>query len=1079
MSGTTAAGFQLSPQQKHLWLLSAEGSAFNATVALLLEGKLEVENLKSALQTVIARHEILRTTFERRPGMKIPVQVVQENLVPAWEHLDLRSLSVAQQKTRLNELFQNEQRHPFALDRGPTVRATLLALASDKHALMIGVPSLCADSATLRNVAREISESFAGQSSEKGVFQYADFAAWQNELLQQEEDDDAKSGKQYWRELLSSFVSAVRLPFEGMPTDVMPFQPETIAIEVPSQVSAQAANDPASFFAACWQLLLWRLTGQSGIVVGQFCDGRNHEEVAGAMGLFARTLPVPYEFDGNRSFATVVQELQKIKADAYDRQDYLPLDETTQDLPISFVSEELPARHCAKDLWFSVLKQESSSQRFRMQLCCVSTVGSCALELNYDPQYFSRSAAARVAARLAVLIRSAAQYPEASCAELEIMEDAERQQVISEFNHTAEDYPRDKCIHYLFEERTAKTPNQPALRFGETWLSYAELNTRANQLAHLLRKHGVKQDVAVGLCLDRSAEMIISLLGILKAGGAYVPLIPDNPKPRLAHQLSETQAPVLITEEKYLAALPQFSGDIVCLDRDANSLSKESSVNPQHINTPQNAVYVIYTSGSTGVPKGVAISHGNLVNYSHFICGKLNADTQPLNFATVSTLGADLGNTSIFPALISGGCLHVIGYETGMTGNLFGEYVKRHPVDVLKITPSHLSSLLASSQSADFLPRKYLVLGGEAVNWELVRRVQQAGKCAVINHYGPTEATVGCCTFSIADNIVSAWAPATVPIGRPIANDQIYILDQRMRPVPIGVPGELCIGGAGIAQGYLNQPQQTAERFVKDPFSQEGNARLYRSGDLARFLPDGDVEFLGRIDQQVKIRGFRVEPAEIENTLKKHPLVQQVVVVPQDDKGGGDKRLVAYVVSAKNSGAAPDELRSFLQERLPDYMVPAAIVNLDGLPLTRNGKVDVRALPSPDQVPSLVERVLVAPRTPIEEGLADIWRQVLQLDQVGVEDNFFDLGGHSLLATQVISRVRNTFRVQLPLRSLFESPTVAGLADQIAQLQPRASEDEEVAKLLRELEGLSDEEAERLLANELQKGADGSDLGNR
>ena len=1078
MSESTTSGFQLSPQQKRLWLLGAEESAFHATVAVLLEGKLVVETLKSALQAVVSRHEILRTTFERRPGMKVPVQVVQENLPPAWEQTDLRSVPAAQQKARVNEMFKQESRLAFALERGPVLRAALLSLADDNNILILTLPSLCADSATLQNLVREISESYASQFSSEEVFQYADFSAWQNELLQQENDEDAKVGKQYWRDLLSGYVTAVKLPFEMKPAETGVFQPETIAIDAPAHLPAQTATDPAAFYAACWQVLQWRLTGQTGIVVGYLCDGRNHQEVAGAMGLFARALPIPYEFDSGRTFASVAQDLQKTRSNAYEQQDYLALDETTQDLSVSFAVEEMPAKHAANNIWFSILKQESSSERFHMQLRCVISSGTVALELKYDPQLFSRSAAERVARSLTVLMNSAAQKPGMPIADIPIMGDTERQQVVSEFNHTAADYPPDKCIHYLFEEQAAKTPNQPALRFGENSLTYAELNARANQLANLLRASGVKQDTAVALCLDRSADMIVALLGILKAGGAYVPLIPDNPKARLAHQLSETKAPVLITEKKFLGSLPEFPGKTICLDRDADLLKHQPSTNPEHINSPENTVYVIYTSGSTGVPKGVAVSHANLVNYSHFICTKLNANGQALNFATVSTLGADLGNTSIFPSLISGGCLHVIAYETGMAGNLFGAYVKRHPVDVLKITPSHLSSLLASPDGADLLPRRYLVLGGEAASWDLVQRAQQSGKCAVINHYGPTEATVGCCTFSVADHDVSAGAPATVPIGRPIANDKIYILDQRLQPVPVGVPGELCIGGTGIAKGYLNQPQQTAERFVKDPFSPDASARMYRTGDLARFLPDGNVEFLGRIDQQVKIRGFRVEPAEIENVLKKHPAVQQVVVVPQGDKSG-DKRLVAYVVSSKKPAPAADDLRSFLQEKLPDYMVPSAVVHLESLPLTRNGKVDVVALPSPDQVASLTEHIVIAPRNPVEEGLVEIWRQVLQLDSIGVQDNFFDLGGHSLLATQVVSRVRSTFRVQLPLRSLFETPTVAGLANQIAQMQPQANEDEEVAKLLRELEGLSDEEAERLLANEMQKGGNGADSGNR
>jgi acyl carrier protein len=383
----------------------------------------------------------------------------------------------------------------------------------------------------------------------------------------------------------------------------------------------------------------------------------------------------------------------------------------------------------------------------------------------------------------------------------------------------------------------------------------------------------------------------------------------------------------------------------------------------------------------------------------------------------------------------------------------------------LKITPSHLGSLLASPDGTSMLPRKYLVLGGDAAGWDLVKGVQTAAKCAVINHYGPTEATVGCCTFSVNENNVSDWEPKTVPVGKPIANDTVYILDSLMRPVPAGVPGELCVGGAGIAKGYLNQPQQTAERFVNDPFSKNANARLYRTGDLARFLPDGNIEFLGRIDQQVKIRGFRVEPAEIENVLKQHPSVQQTVVVPVADKSG-DKRLVAYVVAKKPAPSA-DDLRTFLGAKLPDYMVPTALVHLDALPLTKNGKVDFAALPSPEAVST--EKTIVAPRNPVEQQLVEIWREVLHIDNFGVLDNFFELGGHSLLATQVISRVRSAFHVQLPLRSLFDSPTVAGLADEIARA-PQSAEDEELAKLLSELEGLSDEEAERLLASEVEGG---------
>lgn len=398
-----------------------------------------------------------------------------------------------------------------------------------------------------------------------------------------------------------------------------------------------------------------------------------------------------------------------------------------------------------------------------------------------------------------------------------------------------------------------------------------------------------------------------------------------------------------------------------------------------------------------------------------------------------------------------------------MSADLFRAYVAEHPIDVLKITPSHMNALLNASDAQGLLPRRYLFLGGEVCSWESVNRVTQTGDCSIINHYGPTEATVGCCTFTVRENDVSAWSPATVPIGRPIANDEVYILDGALDPVPIGVAGELCIGGVGLAKGYLNQPQQTAERFVKNPLSNDASARLYRTGDLARFLPDGNIEFLGRIDHQVKIRGFRVEPAEIEAVLKQHPGVTQALVISYDDKMQ-DKRLAAYVVPRKPTAAG--ELRDFLVGHLPDYMVPSAIVLLDSLPLTANGKIDRKALPAPETDSRQPKRDFVSPRNSDEETILAIWTEVLKVDGIGVIDNFFDLGGHSLLATQIISRIRKQFRVQMPLHSFLETPTVAGLAEKISQCPAAETGDEEMARLLQELEGLSDEEAERLLAEE-------------
>jgi acyl-coenzyme A synthetase/AMP-(fatty) acid ligase len=420
----------------------------------------------------------------------------------------------------------------------------------------------------------------------------------------------------------------------------------------------------------------------------------------------------------------------------------------------------------------------------------------------------------------------------------------------------------------------------------------------------------------------------------------------------------------------------------------------------------------------------------------------------------------------VLPALISGGCLHVIPYETSMDGTAFARYTAAHPLDVLKITPSHLGALLATGGGSGVLPRKHLLFGGEALSWDLVRKVRGLSDCAIINHYGPTETTVGSLTFDLAGNDGVEALAATVPIGRPLANTEVYLLDSRRQPVPVGVAGELVIGGAGVAQGYLNQPEQTAERFIADPFSGRPDAKLYRTGDLARRLPDGAIEFLGRLDQQIKIRGFRVEPAEVEGLLGKHSSVRQAVVVAREDKSG-EKRLVAYLVPQPGKTLAIEEPRTFLLEQLPDYMVPTAFVPLDALPLTANGKLDRKALPDPDQARLSGEKAFAAPRNAVEEALAAVWVDVLGVERVGIHDNFFDLGGHSLLATQVISRACGALQVQIPLRSLFEKPTVAGLAEVVAELK---GDDGDMDRMLAELEGLSEEEVQRLLAAEMQQG---------
>jgi amino acid adenylation domain-containing protein len=1068
-------GFQLSPQQKRVWQLQEKGQPLASQIALGLEGSLDVDRLRAALKKVIERHEILRTSFLRPSGLKFALQVVNSNAEAKWEQVDLRAVAPGELEARLRPVLAAAKLDLTA--QSGTLHAFLAILPANHAILVLTAPALCADSATLKNLLSELVLLY-GEDAVGGAdpLQYADYSEWQNEL-QQKDDEESNAGREYWAGYKAAKIPALTLPFARKAESGGEFQPETVPVSFEPAVEnyLEKSSSATDFLLSCWQVFLWRLTGQAEVVVGYLSDGRSHEELSTAFGVFSKVLPAYANFDGDRILSEVIEDTGRVRSVATDRQDYFIFDDPDT-LPAGFSVEEKPGQRSAGGVSFSTFQQRCYVNGFKVELRCLKDESKWQAELVFDPVDLRRDVIETWAQRLATLFAAAVADPKAKVASLAILNAKERQQVVSSFNQTKSDYPRGKCIHELFEQQATRYPNRPALRCGEQEFSYAQLNSRANQLAHFLRKNSVGANTSVGLCVERSAEMIIGLLAILKAGGCYVPLVPDNPKARLAHQLAETNAPVVLTQQKLLENLPEFEGKTICIDRDAGLFQHEPRVNPQIVNSPEDLVYVIYTSGSTGVPKGVAVRHRNLVNYSHFIRRRLQLEqaNQGLHCATVSTISADLGNTCVFPALISGGCLHVIPFEMAMAANLFAAYTAKHPIDVLKITPSHLSTLLNAPEGKGVLPRKHLVLGGEASSWHLLDRIRDASPCAILNHYGPTEATVGCCTFAVAENDVKMWAPATVPIGKPIANDEAYIVDGSLQPVPVGVAGELCIGGAGIAQGYLNQPEQTAERFISHPFSKDPSERLYRTGDLARFLPDGNIEFLGRIDHQVKIRGFRVEPAEIEAALRKHPGVRQTVIVPYDD-GSGEKRLGAYVVSTQ--ALTPDELRRFLSEQLPEYMVPSAFVRIDEVPLTANGKVDLKALPSPDQ-PVSAEHESVAPRNSDEEKLVAIWKEVLKMEQVGVTDNFFELGGHSLLATQIISRIRSTFRVQMPLHVFLESPTVEGLAGKLAQSPAAESEEEEMARLLQELDGVSDEEAQRLLSQDSSQGGDGPQGGS-
>ncbi|MEJ1934085.1 amino acid adenylation domain-containing protein, partial [Nostoc sp. NIES-2111] len=660
---------------------------------------------------------------------------------------------------------------------------------------------------------------------------------------------------------------------------------------------------------------------------------------------------------------------------------------------------------------------------------------SLVAKLHYDSNSFFAEDIQRLARHLQTLIESAIAQPLAKINQLEILSDRDRQHLLIEVNNTQLDIPQTQYIHQLFEEQVARTPNNIAVVYEEQQLTYTELNQRANQLAHYLQALGVKPEVIVGIVVERSLDMIVGILGILKAGGAYLPIDPALPQEAIAFRLQDAQVSLLITQTHLVDKLLNLNLQSVCLDIIPEN---ESATNPDSGVTGANLVYTIYTSGSTGNPKGVGIEHSALINYVNSIISRLELPS-PAHFATVSTFAADLGNTVIFPSLCTGGCLHVISSERSTNPELLVAYCRNHPIDCLKIVPSHLEALLTASDPQAILPRQRLILGGEAVNWELIEKIYNiAPNCVIFNHYGPTEATVGVTTFKIPRPTHHLERPqGTVPLGFPLSNTEIYILDEDLQPVPIHVAGEVYISGYGIARHYLYQPKLTAQKFITNPFSTQPGARLYRTGDLARWLPDGSIQFLGRIDNQVKIRGYRIEPGEIEAMLCQHPKVQQAVVIDREDEAG-NKCLVAYIVAKEAIAVRSQfihELRDFMRNKLPAYMIPAALVLLKALPLTPNGKVNRSQLPAPIDNGSELETAFVAPRTELELQIAQIWEDILNIKPIGVTYSFFELGGHSLLSVRLIARLQQHFKQDIPLSSLFQVGTIEHLASIISQQQ--------------------------------------------
>ncbi|NOK38903.1 amino acid adenylation domain-containing protein, partial [Corallococcus exercitus] len=1020
-----------SYSQHRVWLLdqlAPGGTAFNMPMALRLSGALDVEALRHALEALVHRHDALRTTF--RATAEGPIQVIAPPGSLTLEPIDLRSLPADAREAEAQRRSDAEALRPFDLATGPLLRVSLLVLDAGEHVLLLTLHHIISDGWSMSVMVREVVELYRAFATHTPAslpplsLQFADYAAWQRQWLQ---GDVLEEQLTWWRRQLDGAPQTLELPTDrpraphaSLRAGLLPVALPLALSEAVEALCRREGVTPFMFLLAAFQVLLARYSGQDDISVGSPVAGRNRAELEGLIGFFLNTLVLRTRLDGDPTVRELLARVRATALDAFAHQ-HVPFEQLQpmRDLhqaplfQVMFILQNTPpAELSVPGLTFRALPSRGRAAKFDLTLALSRTERGFTGTLEYAQDFYDASTAERLMHHLRVLVEALVAAPERRLSALPLLTEAERQQVLVDWNATRADFP-EACVHSLFEAQVRRAPDARAATFEGAHLTYAELDARANQVAHALRRRGVGPEVRVALSMERSLDVVIGLLGILKAGGAWVPVDPLLPSERRAFMLEDSGARVLLTQAALRDRFPEpHRTSALCLDAERDVLAQERTDAPACGVTPRHLAYLLYTSGSTGLPKGTLVEHrsvANLVTHEAVAYG-IGPGDRVLQFANLSF---DLSVEEIFTTLCAGATLVLAPMEKLMPGSPLQQLLREQALTVISLTPAALAAT-----PADGLPAlRTVISGGEALPADVVARWASGRR--LLNTYGPTEATV---VATLTDCVADGRVPA---IGRPLANVRAYVLDARGEPVPVGVRGELYLGGVGVTRGYAGRPELTAERFVPDAFSGEAGARLYRTGDVVRWREDGTLEFVGRADAQVKVRGFRIELGEVEAVLRAAPTVKDAVVLVREDVPG-DRRLVAYVVADATDASA---LREHLKQHLPEYMVPAAFVALPALPLTANGKVDRKALPAPDFAGD--DREHVPPRTGTEERLAGLWRPLLGVTRVGATDSFFDLGGHSLLATQAISRIREAFGVELPLRALFDAPTVEGLAARI------------------------------------------------
>jgi len=1089
----------LSFAQQRLWFLDqldGRRDTYNMPGALRLDGRLNLMAFRKSLNEIVRRHEILRSTFSMLNGTA--VQQIAPYAPIELPIVDLSAWGKAEREAEAQRLAMEEREGAFDLLNGPLFRVKLLRLAPTSHIFLLNMHHIVSDGWSIGVVIQELSLLYEAYSKGKRSplpdlpIQYADFAHWQRRWFS---GTRLNTQLAYWSKQLADAPPLLQLPTDRPRPSVQSFEGAESGFVLPKAlangVKALSRKRGATLFMtlqAAFATLLYRYSAEQDVLVGTPIANRNRAEIEPLIGFFVNILVLRTSFQNNPTFDELLKQVQAMALDAYKHQE-LPFEVLVESLrpertlshnplfQVVFALENVPSEELSLGgLKVTFLDVDNLTAKFDLSLLMIENEQGLSGSWEYNSDLFDLETIQRMAGHFERLLTAIVANPAQRVADLPFLTAGERRQLLVEWNATPRDYPRESSIHELFEEQVERTPNAMAVVYPEArgangvetmQLTYRELNERANQVANTLIELGVRADDLVGICMERSVEMMVGLLGILKAGGAYVPLDPSYPKERLQFMLEDTQVSVLLTQEQFVERLPATEkSKRLTLDADWEMIAQASSKNPISHVTGDHLAYVIYTSGSTGKPKGVQINHravNRLVINTDYI--QLSATDR---VAQASNSSFDAATFEIWGAFLNGATLVGVSRDVMLSPSRFAAFLREEKINTLFLTTA-LFNQVASEVPDAFSPLKYVLFGGEAVDPKWVKVVKERGSPTHLLHvYGPTENT----TFSSWHLVKDVPQGATtVPIGRPIANTQIYLLDEQLHPVPVGVPGELLLGGDGLARGYLNRPTLTNERFIANPF---GAGRLYKTGDLCRYLPDGSIEFMGRFDHQVKIRGFRIELGEIEAAISEHPEVREVIVLAREDDPG-NKRLVAYMVPEEglvtvsasphppaasaspntrrggakrvpplalggvrgglvaNQQAAQSVVRQYLSQRLPDYMVPDLFMILDMLPLTPNGKVDRKALPVPDR--SSLSITFVAPRTPTERRLATIWADVLAVAKIGIHDDFFELGGHSLLATQLASRVREAFQIALPIRHLFELATVAELAELIDTLQ--------------------------------------------